>query len=266
MTVKTGVFVRVSRAWPVTIGLHVFQCVFAATFALPLVESVSVPGVLLTPPVAEWVGLLRLADGFDQGAGTRAMLPLALAALNYPWLSIAWLRALSDEAPFTEHARFALGRYRAGIGIAACAVVGLIASVAASMLAARGVRLALRNSLDERAVDLAQLACFLPGVLGAVWLLTLQDAAYAAVSGSLTRWREIGRDALHAVSPRMLGLRWLLLLGQAVLALAAWALPRFALGPGTAADFVVLVTTQSAALVITCLRAFWLAYVLEERG
>jgi hypothetical protein len=265
MTGKTGLFVRVSRAWPVTIGLHVFQCLFAATFALPFVQSVSVPGVLLRPQVAEWVGILRLVDGFDQGAGMRALLPLALAALNYPWLSVAWLCALSEEAPFTEHARFALGRYRAAFGVAASVVVGLGAFVAASALAASGIRAAFGAVLDERALDLARLACFLPAVVGAVWLATVQDSGYAAISGKLRGWGEIGRAALSGVTVRLVGLRALMVLGQIVLTLAAWAVPRFTLGPGTASDFVVLVTTQSAAFVITCLRAVWLAYVLEAQ-
>jgi hypothetical protein len=265
MTVKTGVFVRVSRAWPVTIGLYVFQCLFAATFALPFVQSISVPGVLLRPQVAEWVGILRLVDGFDQGASRRALLPLALAALNYPWLSVAWLRALTEEEPFTEHARFALGRYRAAVGVAASVVVGLGVFAAASALAAHGVRAAFADGLDERALDLARLACFVPAVVGAVWLVTVQDAGYAAVSGNLRGWREIGRAALSGATVRLVGLRALMLLGQIVLTLAAWAIPRFTLGPGTAADFVVLVTTQSAAFVITCLRAVWLAYVLEAQ-
>jgi hypothetical protein len=263
MTEKTGVFVRVSRAWPVTIGLHVFQCLFAATFALPFVQSVSVPGVLLRPQVAEWVGILRLVDGLDQGAGRRALLPLALAALNYPWLSVVWLRALSEEAPFTEHAQFALGRYRAAIGMAAAVVVGLAACVVASALAASAVRAAFAAVLDERALDLSSLACFLPALVGAVWLATVQDAGYAAISGNLRGWREIGRAALSGAKVRLVGLRALMLFGQITLTLAAWAIPRFTLGPGTAADFVVLVTTQAAAFVITCLRAVWLAYVLE---
>jgi hypothetical protein len=55
-------------------------------------------------------------------------------------------------------------------------------------------------------------------------------------------------------------------LGQVVLSLAAWAIPRVVLGPSTASDFVVLVATQSAAFVITCGRAVWLAVVLEPRG
>lgn len=265
MTAMRRVFVRVSGAWPVTIGLHVFQCVFAATFALPFVRSVSVPGMLLAPQVAQWVGLLRLGDGFNEGAGVRAVLPLALAALNYPWLSVAWLRALSAEAPFTEHAQYALGRYRAAIGVALSVGLGLAVIAVSCAFAAVGVGAVLRAGQSERVLDLARLACFVPGAIAAVWLVTLQDAGYAAVSGNRRGWRVIARAALHRVTVRLVALRVVLLVGQAVLALAAWAIPRLTLGPGTASDFVVVVTTQSAAFLMTCLRAAWLAYVLERR-
>jgi hypothetical protein len=263
MSLAVPVFVRLKRAWPVTIGVHVFQCAFAAAFALPFVQSVPLPGMLLSPRVAEWIGGLRLGDSLGAGAAMRALLPVAFAALNYPWLSVAWLRALSEEAPFTEHARFALGRYRAALSVAAATGFGLLALAAMSGGAACGIRAALRTTLDERALDLARLACFVPSLVAAVWLVTAQDAAYATIStGGIDRLT-IARAGVQSVSPRLVGQRGALVAGQAVLALAAWAIPRLALGPGTAADFVVLVVTQSAAFVITCLRAVWLAWMLE---
>jgi hypothetical protein len=189
------VWMRVQRAWPVTIGVHVIQCLFAATFALPFVSSVSVPAVALRPQSAEWLSVLKLGEAFDDGAMLRAALPLALAALNYPWLSVAWLRALSEEAPFIEHARYALARYRSAIGIAAVVVLAFGVSIAGCALAARGVRAALRHSFDERAVDLATLACYAPAVIGGVWLATLLDAGYAAVSGDVRSLPEVVRQA-----------------------------------------------------------------------
>jgi hypothetical protein len=265
MTVREHVFVRLSRAWPVTIGIHVFQCLFAATFALPFVQSVSVPGVLLRPQVAEWLGLLRIGDALDPGGGGRTLLPLALAALNYPWLSVAWLRALSAEAPFTEHAQVALGRYRAAISVAMSSLLALSMLAGLSGVAAFVVRVGLGDVLDQRALDLMRLACFVPAVVGAVWVVTAQDVAYAAVSGDTRGLRSIARAAVDRATARLVAGRCALLVGQLVLAIAAWALPRLMLGPGPAADFVVLLTTQSVAFVITCLRAIWLAYVLEPR-
>jgi hypothetical protein len=263
MSAARPVFVRLQRAWPVTIGVHVFQCLFAATFALPFVRSVSVPGVLVSPQVAEWIGSFRLGDAFEEGAALRALLPVALAVLNYPWLSVAWLRALSEEAPFTEHAQFALGRYRAALSVAAATGLGLAALAAVSGVAAYGVGVALRTTLDERALDLARLACFVPSLIAAVWVVTAQDAAYAAISGGAKGWQTIARATVQTGASRLAVHRCVLIGGQAVLALAAWVIPRLALGPGTAADFVVLVATQSVAFVITCLRAVWLAWVLE---
>jgi hypothetical protein len=263
MSAGHRVWERVQRAWPVTIGLHVFQCLFAATFALPFVSSVAVPAVAMRPQSAEWLGVLKLGEAFDEGAMLRAALPLALAALNYPWLSVAWLRALSEEGPFLEHARYALARYRSAIGVAAMVVVGFAVAIVGCALAARGVRAALTGSLDARAIDLAALACYAPALFGGVWLATLLDAGYAAVSGDVRNLREVARTAAARTTVRLVGAKGLLLLGQAVLAIAAWAVPRIALGPGPAADFVVLVSTQSAAFVITCGRAVWLAYVLE---
>lgn len=263
MSLARPVFDRLQRAWPVTIGVHVFQCLFAATFALPFVRSVSVPTVLVSPQVAEWIGVLRLGDALGEGAALRALLPVALAALNYPWLSVAWLRALSEEAPFTEHAQFALGRYRAALSVAAAVGLGFAALAATSGIAAHGVRVALETTLGDRALDLARLACFVPSLIAAVWLVTAQDAAYAAISGGTKGWRNIARAAVQAVALRLVVQRGGLIAGQAVLVLSAWAIPRLALGPGSAADFVVLVATQSVALVITCVRAVWLAWVLE---
>jgi hypothetical protein len=263
MSLARPVFVRVQRAWPVTIGVHVFQCLFAATFALPFVRSVSVPSVLVSPQVAEWFGVLRLGDALREGAAMRALLPVALAALNYPWLSVAWLRALSEEAPFTEHAQFALGRYRDALSVPAAVGLGFAALAAAGGVAAYGVRAALGTTLDDRALDLARLACFVPSSIAAAWLVTAQDAAYAAISGGAKGWQNIARAAVQVVGSRLVVQRCGLIGGQAVLVLSAWAIPRLALGPGTAADFVVLVATQSVAFVITCMRAVWLAWLLE---
>jgi hypothetical protein len=257
---------RLQRAWPVTIGVHVFQCLFAATFALPFVTKVPVPSVAVRAQTAEWIALFKLGEAVDERAVLRAALPLALAALNYPWLSVAWLRALSDEAPFTDHARVALARYRAAASVAGSVVVGLGAIAGLTLLAAYGIRSGLRASLDARALDLATLACFAPAAVGAVVLVTLQDAGYAAVSGEAYGWRSAVRAAWRRTTARLVVARAALLFAQVVLALAAWVIPRIALGPGAASDFVVLVTTQSAAFVITCARAVWLAIVLEPRG
>lgn len=265
MSAASRVWERVQRAWPVTIGVHVFQCLFAATFALPFVSSVSVPAIALRPQSAEWLGVLELGEAFDEGAMLRAALPLALAALNYPWLSVAWLRALSEETPFMEHARYALARYRSAIGVAAMVVVGFGVTIVLCGLAARGVRAMLGDSLDARAVDLAALACYAPALIGGVWFATLLDAGYAAVSRDVRSSREVARTAAARMTVQLVGAKGLLLLGQAALSIAAWAGPRIALGPGPATDFVVLVSTQSAAFAITCGRAVWLAYVLEPR-
>lgn len=265
MKARQRVWVRVQRAWPVTIGVHVFQSLFAATFALPFVSSVSVPEIALRPQSAEWVSVLKLSEALQEGSALRAVLPLALAALNYPWLSVAWLRALSEEAPFMEHARYALARYRNALGVAAAVVCGFGVFILACALAARGVRAVFAHSLDARAIDLAALACYLPAVIGAVWLVTLQDAAYAAISGEIRDWRAVMRHAVARTSARLVSAKCGWLLGHAVVSIAAWAVPRIVLGPGPAADFVVLVSTQSAAFVTTCARAVWLAYVLEPR-
>jgi hypothetical protein len=265
MSAGHRVWERVQRAWPVTIGLHVFQCLFAATFALPFVSSVSVPAIALRAQSAEWLGVLKLGEAFNEGSMLRGALPLALAALNYPWLSVAWLRALTEEAPFMEHARYALARYRSAIGVAAMVVVSFGVLVGGCSLAARGVRAAFGDALDARAIDLAALACYAPVLLGGVWFATLLDAGYAAVSGDVRSLRAVAQTAAARTTVRLVGAKALLLLGQAVLSIAAWAVPRIALGPGPAADFVVLVSTQSAAFLITCGRAVWLAYVLEPR-
>jgi hypothetical protein len=262
MTRARRVWNRLARAWPVTIGLHVFQCLFAASFALPFVQSVSVPGILLRPRVAEWVGFLRMTDSFEHGTPSRALLPLALAALNYPWLSVAWVHALSEEAPFAEHARFALGRYRAAIGVAAMAALSLLALVLATGLLERGVGRWLAAS-DDRTVDLVQLACLVPSLVAAVWIVTAQDTGYAAVSGGATG-REILADAARGATPRLVLARFGLIAAQVVLTVTAWGIPRLGLGPGTAADFVVLVATQTVTFMITCLRATWLAWILER--
>jgi hypothetical protein len=263
MTRTRHVWNRLARAWPVTIGLHVFQCLFAASFALPFVQSVSVPGSLLRPRVAEWVGFLRIADGFEHGTSARALLPLALAALNYPWLSVAWVHALSEEAPFAEHARFALGRYRAAIGVASSAAVSLLALVLATVFITQGVGRWLATS-DDRTVDLVRLAGLIPGLLAAVWIVTAQDLGYAAISGGATGFREILTDAARRATPRLALERVGLIAAQIVLTVTAWGIPRLGLGPGTAADFVVLVATQTVTFIITCARATWLAWILER--
>lgn len=263
MTTTRRVWNRLARAWPVTIGLHVFQCLFAATFALPFVQSVPVPGILLRPRVAEWVGALRIGDSFDDGIGARALLPLALAALNYPWLSVAWIHALSLEAPFAEHARFALGRYRAAIGVAALVALSLIGVALGTGLLEHGLGRWLAES-DDRTVDLTRLAFVVPGVVAAVWIVTAQDTAYAAVSGGANGVRAILAGAVRGSTPRLVLERTLLIAAQIALTVTAWGLPRLGLGPGTAADFVVLVATQSVMFVVTCLRAAWLAWILER--
>jgi hypothetical protein len=266
MTRPHRVWTRLQQAWPVTIGVHVFQCLFAATFALPFVTKVPVPSVAVQPQTAEWISLFKLVEAVDHTTVLRSALPLALAALNYPWLSVAWLRALSGEAPFTEHARFALARYRSALGLAASVAVGLGMIAGVTALAMYGIRVSFRATLDARALDLARLACVVPAIFAAVTLVTLQDAGYAAVSAEARNGREIARAMWHRASARLVCGRAALLFGQVVLSLAAWAIPRIALGPSTASDFVVLVTTQAAAFTITCGRAFWLAVVLEPRG
>lgn len=255
---------RLSGAWPVTIGIHVVQCLFAACFALPFVASVSVPEVLVRPQVAEWLALLRMGEELDHGA-RRALLPLLAAALNYPWLSVAWLRALDREEAFSEHARFALGRYRAAAltALASALALGLIALVCGASVWALGQ--VATAALDARTRDLLRCLCLLAGACAALWAVTAQDAAYAAVSGEVRGARAIVRAALAGATARLVAQRGGLVLLQLGIAACSWALPRFTLGANTAADFAVLVATQSCAFLITCSRALWLAWVLERR-
>jgi hypothetical protein len=255
---------RLQRAWSATIGIHVFQCVFAACFALPFVSSVSVPGVLVRARVAQWVEWFRLGDALDGSVMRAAVLPFAAALLNYPWLSVAWLRALELEEPFSDHARYALGRYRAAFSTAVATLCALGLIVVVGFGSSRAIAAALVDRWDDRSTDLMRLAVFLLCAWAALVVVTVQDAAYAAISGEHRGFRAIAAAAFSPVRWRWVAVRLALVLAQTVLGLTAWGIPRIALGPGPAADLVMLVVTQCAAFVITCGRAVWLAWVLDQ--
>ena len=82
---------RYRRAWPTTLGIHVFQTLLAASFALPLIGSVTTPDISLQPAAADALAAMRIWTSLDEAAGQRMLLPLLAAAINYPWLSVAWL-------------------------------------------------------------------------------------------------------------------------------------------------------------------------------
>ncbi len=255
MTFRT----RMRRAWPTTFGIHVFQMLLAGTFAVPLVASVSVPDVLVRGEVAAWIAAMRLGSSIGEETLRHTLLPLMAAALNYPWLSVAWLRSFDEPEPFLAHARFALARYRSAASIALGTLAALVALAAGAFATAYGLHRAFGAALDERTHDVLVLASVLPFVWLALALITLQDAAYAATSRGADGVRAALRKALGTLGVALVARRGLVVLAQATLTLLGWILPRFAFGVGPAADLGVLVVTQVVALLLTTTRAAWLA-------
>jgi hypothetical protein len=256
---------RYRQGFSTTLGIHVFQTLLAASFALPLIGSVSVPDVSLQPSAADALAAMRIWASVDDAAGQRMLLPLVAAALNYPWLSVAWLRAMDQPDSFVGHARFALGRYTpaALIALGTLLAIALLGGSAASVLYMLSRTFAA--SMDERTIDLLRLCTLAPFAWLACYALALQDRAYAAISCGSAGLRAALRSALRHTYARRVALRAALILGQALVTLLAAVLPRMLLPAGPVAAAGVLAGSQAAALALSCARAAWLAYVLGWR-
>jgi len=256
---------RYRQAWPTTLGIHVFQTLLAASFSVPLIASVTAPEVSLQPGAADALAAMRVWASLDEAAGRRVLLPLAAAALNYPWLCVAWLRAMDQPDSFIGHARYALGRYTPAALIALCTLLGLavLGGAAAGALYMLGEAFAAK--LDERTLDLLLLATLTPFAWLACYALTLQDRAHAAISCGSAGLREAFRSGIRHTNARRVALRAGLVVGQVLVTVLAAALPRALLGAGQLSAGGVLVSSQFAALALSCVRAVWLAYVLGWR-
>ncbi|HKU37070.1 MAG TPA: hypothetical protein VJR89_02955 [Polyangiales bacterium] len=250
---------RFRRAWPTTFGIHVFQTLLAASFALPLVGSVEASDAALSAGAADALAALRLGAALDDDTARRMLLPLVAAGLNYPWLSVTWLRAMSEPGSFVSHARYALGRYRHAAPIGFAALLGVCALAAGAAGTLYGLGQAFAARLDDRTLDLLRLATLLPFAWLACWVVALQDRAYAAISGETSTLRSVLGVALRSVDAGCVAQRGLLVLAQALLGLLAWAAPRLLLGPGARAAAAVLIVTQLVALALSCTRALYLA-------
>jgi hypothetical protein len=256
---------RYRQAWPITLGIHVFQTLLAASFAVPLIGSVSTPSVSLQPAAADALAAMSAWASLGETSGQRMLLPLLAAALGYPWLSVAWLRALDQPDSFLGHARYALGRYTpaALISLGTLLAIALLGGAAAAVLHVLGA--AFAAGLDDRTLDLLRLATLAPFAWPACYALSLQDRAHAAISCGSATLREALGIALRDTNARRVALRAALIAGHALVTLLALTLPRALLGTGAAAASGVLVSSQAAALALTCARATWLAYVLGWR-
>ncbi|HKP59234.1 MAG TPA: hypothetical protein VJV78_21070 [Polyangiales bacterium] len=255
---------RYRQAWPMTLGIHVFQTLLAASFALPLIGEVTTPDVSLQPAAADALAAMRVWTGLDDAAGRRMLLPLLAAAINYPWLSVAWLRAMERQDSFVGHARYALGRYMPAALISFGTLLGLALLGAGAVGSLSWLHGAFEARLDERTIDLLSLGTLVPFAWLGCWLLNLQDRAAAAISCE-SPLREALRIAVRHTHARRVALRLLLIAAQGLVALLGALLPRLVVGPGPAAAGVALLGSQAAALGLSCLRAIWLAYVLGWR-
>jgi hypothetical protein len=256
---------RYRQAWPMTLGIHVFQTLLAASFAVPLIGSVSMPDVSLQPAAADALAGMRVWSGLDELDTRRMVLPLLAAVLNYPWLSVAWLRAMDQPDSFVGHARYAMGRYTpaAVIALGGWVCVGVLG--AAAVGAVHGLKTAFGAALDDRTLDVLRVATLAPFAWLACYALSLQDRAHAAISCGSAGVREALGIALRHTNARRVGARGVLIVGQLVVTLLAAGMPRALLGAGELAAGGVMVSGQVAALGMSCVRAGWLAYVMGWR-
>ena len=255
---------RLRRARWVTLGIWLFQTLLAASLALPLLAIEQPPAPAVRVGVADWIALLRLGTNAAESGPGLALLPLSASALSAPWLCLVWLLALERSGSFADHARLACARWRSSYLLA---LYGLACLVALSFAATRCAGwLAAALALDDRGHDLLLLGCAAAWGCGVCAVLTVLELAFVGISRGLAGPRLALRAALARNGwsiARRVGVR--MLLGALQLALFALAtlLPRAWLGAGIATAACVFSTTHAASLVSTCVRAAWLAWLLE---
>jgi hypothetical protein len=259
-----AVLQRVRRAWPATALVHASKTLLAAAIALPALGSLSNPTLRVDAPTAHWIALLRLGSELPPELPRYAAAPLLAAAILSPLLALAWLAALDRPAPLAEHLRAAARHYGQS------ATIALLTLLCLAILAAAGVltiSLARRLSSvldDERASDLASLLLAAPFVMAAVHALCVQDAATAALLRGGTGLRRALRAGFRSATLGLTLVRIACLSLQALAIPASLAFARFAFVGAAGSDMAWLLG-QSAALLVTLVRAGWLALVLERR-